>query len=161
MRLSREEVEIFSTADNKLIGRHVRLYSLNGEKTHLLEEHMTQAEKNPRRSLENIIEKLTKRGVHRKAAEDFVYGCWELSGDFVSRQRLHAILRNLLPAYPPSLLFEDLADAAEYKQFKYNFVQEKKKKKEELLSRDIPLTFELPGESYKTPNQTNIRNNYE
>ncbi|MFR1026117.1 MAG: Mu transposase domain-containing protein [Parasutterella sp.] len=102
VRLSREEVQIYSTADNKLIGRHVRQYSLKGEKTHLLEEHMTQAEKDRRRSPEYFIEKLTKRGVLRKAAEDFVYGSWGLSGDFVSRQRLHAIVRNLLPAYRPS-----------------------------------------------------------
>lgn len=161
VRLSHEEVQIYSTADNKLIGRHVRQYSLKGEKTHLLEEHMTQAEKDRRRSPEYFIEKLTKRGVLRKAAEDFVYGSWGLSGDFVSRQRLHAIVRNLLPAYRPSLLSEALADAAEYKQFKYNFVQELLKQKEELLSRQIPLTFELPDESYKTPNHTNIRNNYE
>lgn len=45
VRLSREEVQIYSTADDKLIGRHVRQYSLKGEKTHQLEEHMTQAEK--------------------------------------------------------------------------------------------------------------------
>ena len=70
-------------------------------------------------------------------------------------------MRNLLPAYRPSLLSEALADAAEYKQFKCNFVQELLKQKEELLSRQIPLTFELLDESYKTPNHSNIRNNYE
>lgn len=71
-----------------------------------------------------------------------------------------AIVRNLLD-HRPSLLSEALADAAEYKQFKYNFVQELLKQKEELLSRQTSLTFALPDESYKTPNHTNIWNNYE
>lgn len=161
VRLSKEEVQIFSPLDNALIGRHVRCYELYGQKTHILEEHLTREERNRRREAAYFIDVFVNDGIESTIAQRYVQGVWDRFGEFLARQRLHAIVRNLLGAYPPALLNEAMADAADLNQFKYRQLQELLKLKQEMLRRQLPLCFGSEDPDYKTPTHSNIRNNYE
>ena len=160
VRLSQEEVQIFGRTDNQLIARHERHYELHGNKTHIAETHMTNEEKNRRRSPDYFIEIFIRRGINPQIAKAFVQGSWQKSGEFASRQRMHAINRHLLRNFPPSLLNEAFADAVDLNQHRYNFLHDLLVQKQELQRRQMNLRLDV-DDQYRTPTHSNIRNHYE
>lgn len=161
VRLSEEEVQIFDKDHNTLLGRHKRCYDLYGQKTHLLLEHMTETERTRRRDPDYFISVLIRHGIDPDLAKKFVSALWVKAGEFLARQRLHAINWNLLRAYKPTLLNEAIAHAVEFGEFKYVYMKERLNYLEELNRRQSTLELGAVDESYKTPVHSNIRNNYE
>lgn len=122
---------------------------------------MTETERTRRRDPDYFISVLIRHGIDPDLAKKFVSALWVKAGEFLARQRLHAINWNLLRAYKPTLLNEAIAHAVEFGEFKYVYMKERLNYLEELNRRQSTLELGAVDESYKTPVHSNIRNNYE
>lgn len=160
VRLSDEEVRIFDADTHKEIGSHQRCYEERGCKTHILEAHLTESEKNRRREPQYFVSQFVKKGVQEAVARNYVDELWTNSGNFVSRQRLHAVTRKLLYMYCPEILTEAMAEAIEFRQFSYKFLKELVELKEQQRLRQTNFNFSgNPSEEYDyvTPSHNNVR----
>ena len=68
VRICRNKIEIYLV----LLGVHERFTNARGNKTHILEEHLTASEKNYRRSKDEWIELFTSKGLDPALASEFV-----------------------------------------------------------------------------------------
>lgn len=162
VRLTKDEVIIFDRDTHKKLGVHLRCYNSRGQKTHILESHLTDKEKNRRREPQYFIDTFVRKGIPEDVARHYVEQSWKKSGDFLCRQRLHAITHNLLNLGEKrsELLTEALTDAVEFDQFSYKFLKELLEKKIQLSRHQTNFEFDLQteeDEEYCTPTHENVR----
>lgn len=84
VRVCRTAVEIYDSETMKRLGSHQRYTSTKGPKTHLLDEHLTDAEKHYRRTSREWIELFVKKGMNEHLAADFVAYLTDKKGNFPS-----------------------------------------------------------------------------
>lgn len=144
----------------KRLGTHQRYTSTKGPKTHLLDEHLTDAEKHYRRTSREWIELFVKKGMTEHLATDFVAYLTDKKGNFPSGRTCGAIF-GLFRSFAPSVIRKAVAIALEDDYVSYKYIRQ--------LCEQIDFANKSNGKSTlgatdQAPKFTvceNIRGNYE
>lgn len=161
VRICREKIEIYDPDSMSCLGTHERFTELGGDKTHILEEHLTSAEKHYRRSSREWIEVFVGKGIPVQLAEEVVTFLKEGKGHFPSGRTCGA-LYGLLKNYPSNIVSKALNTALEDRIINYKHVR--------MLCDHFDFALRTNGvldlttSEKRKPNpitHQNIRNNYE
>ena len=159
VRLCRDKLEIYDNDNNKFITEHERHYNINGIKTHLKPEHLTDEEKHYRRSKQDWISAYVSRGIPRKLAMSFVETLWNKS-EFSGARVCGAVFK-LLKLYTPKELAQALGKSLEIGEVRYHNVKAWCEKFAFANRTNRELDFEMPNPLYMTAAHENLRNDYE
>lgn len=159
VRLCRDRLEIYDNDNNQLITEHNRYYNINGIKTHLKPEHLTEQEKHYRRSKQDWITAYANRGIPRKLAEQFIETLWSKS-EFSGARVCGAVFK-LLKQYTSRELTQAIDKALEIGEIRYHNVKAWCEKFAFAHRTNIEIAFETLDPQYMTAAHENLRNDYE
>lgn len=123
VRIARNTVEIFDKDSHEVLGVHNRCTDTLGDKTHILREHMTPAEKHYRRTAEEWVALLVHKGLPGKLASEFVANLKADKGGFPSG-RICGSVCGLFRTYPPATIAKAIASALEDQIFRAQYIKE-------------------------------------
>ena len=159
VRLCRDKLEIYDNDTNQFITEHERHYNINGFKTHLKPEHLTEAEKHYRRSKQDWITAYANRGIPRSLAQRFVETLWNKS-EFSGARVCGAVFK-LLKTYTASELAQAMDRALEVGEIRYHNVKAWCEKFAFASRTNRELDYNGPDPRYMTAAHENVRNDYE
>ena len=119
----RNTVEIYDKDTHKVLGIHKRCTYVRGDKTHILREHLTPAEKHYRRTAEEWVNTLVHKGLPRKLATEFVVSLKDNKGGFPSG-RICGSVCGLFNTYPPATICKAIGSALEDRVFRARYIKE-------------------------------------
>lgn len=158
VRICRNKIEIYDPNTLVLLGVHERFTNARGNKTHILEEHLTASEKNYRRSKDEWIELFTRKGLEPALASEFVIALWSGSGNFSSGRVCNAV-RGLFKDFAPHIITNAISAALEMRRLSYRQIKTLCERYE-YTSRTHQDLWSSPKDDYQTTLHENIRNNY-
>lgn len=123
VRIARNTVEIYDKDTHKVLGIHKRCTNVRGDKTHILREHLTPAEKHYRRTAEDWVNTLVHKGLPRKLATEFVVSLKDNKGGFPSG-RICGSVCGLFNTYPPATICKAIGSALEDRVFRARYIKE-------------------------------------
>lgn len=123
VRVSRDAVEIFDLQSMKSLGTHRRCTDLNGNKTHILEEHLTPNEKHYRRSADDWVNLLVKKGLPKPLAVEFISALLNDKGGFPSA-RICGSVCGLFRTYPPDIIRRAVGSALEDQTLRAGYIKQ-------------------------------------
>ena len=161
MRLSINEIRLYDTKNNALIGVHERCYKKTGLKTHILEAHLSEEEKKLRRSPKQFIDIFVQKGIDQKVATRFVNTLFK-ENPLTGRQQCGAIL-SLRKKHAPDVLTKCIEKSLEYGNPRFSFIKALSEQEEATARKQCSLDLDSddkPDPDYVTTSHGNIRNNY-
>lgn len=158
VRICRNKIEIYDPNTLVFLGVHERFTNARGNKTHILEEHLTASEKNYRRSKDEWIELFTRKGLEPALASEFVIALWSGSGNFSSGRVCNAV-RGLFKDFAPHIITNAISAALEMRRLSYRQIKTLCERYE-YTSRTHQDLWSSPKDDYQTTLHENIRNNY-
>lgn len=123
VRISRNSIEIYDKDNHTSLGTHLRCTNAQGDKTHILEEHLTPAEKHYRRTAEEWVDLLVYKGLPKKLAAEFVANLKAVKGGFPSG-RICGSVCGLFRTYPPATICKAISSAIEDQIFRAQYIKE-------------------------------------
>ena len=159
VRLCRDKLEIYDNDTTEVVGVHVRCYNMNGSKTHLLPEHLTDEEKHYRRSKQDWINAFANRGIPRTLALRFIESLWSHS-EF-SGARISGAIFKLLKTYTAHELTQALDRSLEIGEIRYHNVKAWCEKFAFAERHNREMNYSEPDPQYLTAAHENVRNDYE
>lgn len=161
VRVCRAKVEIYDIDTMTCLGIHERFTELGGNKTHILKEHLTSAEKHYRRSTREWIELFIGKGIPSRLAEEVVTYLKEGKGHFPSGRTCGA-LYGLFKNYSSNIVAKALSAALEDRVVNYKHVRMLCDHFDFVLRSNGVLDLAASEERKSNPIiHQNIRNNYE
>lgn len=161
VRICRAKIEIYDTESMHCLGTHERFTNQDGNKTHILKEHLTSAEKHYRRTTREWIELFAAKGIPASLAEEIVIYLKEGKGRFPSG-RTCAALYGLFKNYTGNIIAKAFRAALEDDIVNYKHVRMLCDHFDFVLRTNGVLDFEATKNRLTKPIvHTNIRNNYE
>lgn len=163
VRVARDRVEIYDQQTMERLGVHQRDTDRGGDKTHILPEHLTPAEKHYRRSAGEWVDVLVSKGLNKPLAAEFVTSLRHGKGDFPST-RICGAVSGLFRLYHPQTINRAVADALEDQNLRAQYIRTLCEQYE--YARQTNGVLELGDDSDRTDMSsmtamhTNIRNNY-
>lgn len=159
VRICREKLEAYDLKTNQLIASHKRYFNAQGEKTHLLPEHLTSDEKFNRRSKEDWIRFFLSKGLPQELCTRYVEALWG-HGSFIAKRVCKAI-SILFRTYTPQEIAQALGRSLETNQLRYHSVKSWCEKFAFAARCNLELELNRPDPSYVTTLHENVRNDYE
>lgn len=156
----RTTVEIFDSETMERLGVHCRHTNAKGPKTHLLEEHLTEAEKHYRRTSREWIALFAKQGMTESLAADFVSYLTDKKGNFPSGRTCGAVF-GLFRSFAPSVIRKAVAAALEDDYVSYKYIRQLCEQIDFAYKTNGSLNLDPSGKSPKFIVCENIRGNYE
>lgn len=160
VRVCRAAVEIYDSETMKRLGTHQRYTSTKGPKTHLLDEHLTDAEKHYRRTSREWIELFVKKGMTEHLATDFVAYLTDIKGNFPSGRTCGAVF-GLFRSFAPSVIRNAVAIALEDDYVSYKYIRQLCEQIDFANKSNGKLNFGASDQAPKFTVCENIRGNYE
>lgn len=160
VRVCRAAVEIYDSETMKRLGTHQRYTSTKGPKTHLLDEHLTDAEKHYRRTSREWIELFVKKGMTEHLATDFVAYLTDKKGNFPSGLTCGAVF-GLFRYFAPSVIRKAVAIALEDDYVSYKYIRQLCEQIDFANKSNGKLTLGASDQAPKFTVCENIRGNYE
>jgi len=162
VRLTATQVECFDMETNASLGCHERCYNSIGEKTHILEQHLTQAEKELHRAPNYYKKKLVAYGVPEDIAST-VIDKFYTQPRIVARKATHGLMSLCRKTKLMAIVIEALEIAIRHDQCSYRYIKDaihtiELRREEE--KHQGTLLLEPSVLDYQTPEHPNIRNNY-
>ena len=102
----------------QLLGKHQRHRNSQGPKTHILEQHLTAAEKSYRRSTQDWIDLFVSKGVDKHVAINFVNTAFGADGTYPAGRVCYSVL-TLLKRYSSLILTYAISAAIEANRVSY------------------------------------------
>lgn len=158
VRICSNTVEIYDPDSNQMLGRHIRCTNQHGEKTHILEEHLTAAEKSYRKTPADWIKIFIQKGLSEALADRLVSVLQDKQGKFPGSRTCCALLR-LTKTYTPAILRKAIAQALEDDVVSYRYIKLLSEKYSVAAATNRSL-FVKEAEPVDIRHE-NIRNNYE
>ena len=158
VRICSDTVEIYDPDSNQMLGRHIRCTNQHGEKTHILEEHLTAAEKSYRKTPADWIKIFIQKGFSEALADRLVSVLQDKQGKFPGSRTCCALLR-LTKTYTPTILRKAVAQALEDDVVSYRYIKLLSEKYSVAAATNRSL-FVKEAEPVDIRHE-NIRNNYE
>ena len=161
VRLSRNEVRLYDTTNNALIGVHERCYKKTGLKTHILEAHLSEEERKLRRSPTQFIDTFVLKGIDQKVATRFVNTLFK-ENPLTGRQQCGATL-SLRKKHAPDILTKCIEKSLEHGNPRFSFIKALAEQEEATARKQCSLDLDSdsdPDPDYVTTSHGNIRNNY-
>ena len=160
VRLCTDKLEIYDEETLKLIGTHARCLNKERAMTHLLPEHMTDAEKHYRRTPKEWVERFRNKGLPEDLAIKLVEYARTSKGNFPSGKALSAILR-LFDNYPLEDLRNGIARSLECGVIKVDKIKIFTLQYQQARETNLSLDFDESEDSEFEPvMHSNIRNDY-
>ena len=159
VRITGTFVEIVDPVTMAVIGKHPRYWNRGGVKTHILQEHLTPAEKSYRKTPGDWVEAFEKSAMPRPLAERLVAYLREKKGGFPSGRVCGAILR-LFKDFAPSIVCRAISQALEDQIVNYKHIRKICEQFEYSSRTNISFDFNEKLEIKKIIH-CNIRNDYE
>ena len=157
-----DKVYIYDLDSWSKIAEHKRYKNTQGNKTHLLPEHLTDAERKYRRQPREWVAEFVKAGLPEDFADRLVRHLKKGKTNFPCGRACNALMR-LFKLFPVSIIYQALSTGLEYGNVTY---QETRKRceqiiwtKENNLEPNIGNNQRIAND-YLSPAHTNIRNNY-
>lgn len=165
VRLSSTTVECFDKENDALLGRHLRHYEQYGNKTHILDEHLTIAEKEIRQPPNYYKNQLVVYGVPPDLANTVMDKIFTRP-HLVATRWAHGILHLCRKADSIQIAIQALELAVHYERCSYRYIKDTIATLEIRMENEKQqknLVFQPTGEepNYLTPEHPNIRDNYE
>ncbi len=158
VRVCRDKIEIYDPKTLLLIGTHERYTNAHGSKTHILEEHLTAAEKNYRRDKSDWINLFIEKGLAPAIATEFITALWDGRGSFSSGRTCNAV-RGLFKDFSPRIITQAISSALEIERINYQQIKTLCERYD-FASRTNQNLFGGSKDDYQTTPHENIRNNY-
>ena len=161
VRICRAKIEIYDPDTMACLGIHERFTELGGNKTHILKEHLTPAEKHYRRTTREWIDLFVGKGIPSRLADEVVTYLKEGKGHFPSGRTCGA-LYGLFKNYSSNIVAKALSTALEDGVVNYKHVRMLCDHFDFVLRSNAVLDLN-PSEQRKSNPiiHQNIRNNYE
>lgn len=160
VRVSRDAVEIFDLQSMKSLGTHRRCTDLNGNKTHILEEHLTPNEKHYRRSADDWVNLLVKKGLPKPLAAEFISALLNDKGGFPSA-RICGSVCGLFRTYPPDIIRRAVGSALEDQTLRAGYIKQLCEQYQFAHETNWVLDLEGSQPNLQAPIvHSNIRNHY-
>lgn len=144
------------------IAEHKRYKNVQGNKTHLLTEHLTDAERKYRRQPREWVAEFVKAGLPEDFANRLVRHLKKGKTNFPCGRACNALMR-LFKLYPVSVIYQALSTRLEYGNVTY---RETRKRCEQIIwakgnNREPNIcNDQRVAVDYLSPTHANIRNNY-
>ncbi len=122
VRICQEKIEIYNPSSLELLGTHKRVRTTRGSKTHILEEHLTSAEKNYRRTAQEWVEIFVCKGMDRNVAQEFVNAAYGSVGNFPAGRTCNAV-QSLFKTFKPYIITNAVSVAVESKRISYQRIR--------------------------------------
>ena len=157
-----DKVYIYDLDSWGKIAEHVRYKNPQGNKTHLLPEHLTDAERKYRRQPREWVAEFVKAGLPEDFADHLVRHLKKGKTNFPYGRACNALMR-LFKLFPVSIIYQALSTRLEYGNVTY---QETRKRCEQLIwAKENNLEPNIGNDQriaddYLSPAHANIRNNY-
>ncbi len=157
-----DKVYIYDLDSWVKIAEHKRYKNVQGNKTHLLPEHLTDAERKYRRQPREWVAEFVKAGLPEDFADRLVWNQKTGKNNFPCGRACNALMR-LFKLYPVSVIYQALSTRLEYGNVTY---QETRKRCEQIIwakenYREPSIGNDQRGAvDYLSPTHTDIRNNY-
>ena len=157
-----EKIYIYDLDSWGKIAEHVRYKNPQGNKTHLLPEHLTDAERKYRRQPRKWVAEFVKAGLPEDFADRLVRHLKKGKTNFPCGRACNALMR-LFKLFPVSIIYQALCTRLEYGNVTY---QETRKRCEQLIwAKENNLEPNIGNDQriaddYLSPAHANIRNNY-
>ena len=159
VQVLRTSLEIFDPETMRSIGRHRRYTNARGNKTHILPEHLTSAEKYYRRTLQDWQNLFIKKGLPSALAEEFVAYLKDKKKNFPSG-RLCGAVYSLFRTFAPTVVRQAIAIALEDDHVNHKYIRNLCKSIDFAAKTNRSLNFGEPSAEQPIIHE-NIRNNYE
>lgn len=153
-----DRIKIFDQDSHECIGTHKRHFESFGNKTHLLPEHLTEAEKHYRRSREDWISAFIAKGIPQKVAQQFVNTVWNKS-EFSGTRTCHGVM-SLSKHIKPQILTKAIAQALEIEDVRYLRIRTLCDAFDFAESLNLSLPLAEVDQDYVTVAHENIRNDF-
>jgi transposase len=158
VRVGRNTVEIYDAQTLQSIGMHERCTDLTGNRTHVLEEHLTEKERHYRRTTEEWIALFVEKGIPTALASEFVISLKQGKGKFPSGRICSAVL-SLFKRFPLAAIRQAIAAGIEDGSVNYQYI---KRLCEQFhfantTNKELDLGMNPPDQPVE---HKNIRNNY-
>ncbi len=160
VRLTSARVDIYDPDTNLLIGSHARSRCATGNKTHILEEHLTDQEKHYRLSKEEWIERMERSAIPQALASEFVYYISNNKGNFPSG-RLCSAVCHLTKIFSSAIVRKAIATALEDENVNYKYIRKMCELFDYSQRTNGELDFEQRSVAPKIIDHENLRRNYE
>lgn len=160
VRVCQKKIEIYDPNSLELLGTHQRYRTTRGIKTHILDEHLTAAEKNYRRTDKDWIDIFVKKGMDRDVAMEFVNAAYSSVGNFPAGRTCNAV-QSLFKIYKPYIITNAVSAALEAKRVSYQRIKALCERYE--FAQDMDATLNLWQVSVQDDEpliHENIRNDY-
>lgn len=159
VRVWQNKVEIYDLSTMQLIGQHQRFRNSQGSKTHILEEHLTAAEKSYRRSTKDWIRLYVSKGVDEQVTINFVNTVFGSDGTYPAGRVCYSVL-TLLKRYSPLSLTNAISAAIEADRASYHRIKALCERYEFASEHDLTLSL-LEQKQQPCVLHENIRADYE
>lgn len=158
-----EKVLIYDLKTWNRIGEHLRCTNVGGNKTHILPEHLTAAEKKYRRQPHEWVQELVKSGLSIELAEALVRHLRNGKSNFPCGRACNALLQ-LFKRYPTEIIRQALSHKLESGgRVTYRGIREYCEQIIQSRENKTELNFDNSGQEvdYRSPIHENIRGNYQ
>ena len=160
VRIARNTIEIYDKDTHEVLGIHEKCTNAQGDKTHILREHLTPAEKHYRRTAEEWVNILVYKGLPRKLATEFVVNLKDDKGGFPSG-RICGSVCGLFNTYPPATICKAIGSALEDRIFRARYIKELCEQYQFALTTNRTLALGNDRGRSSTPiMHKNLRGNY-
>ena len=122
VRICRRQIEIYDQETMVCLGTHQRVTTTRGEKTHILEQHLTSAEKHYRRTTQEWIGLFIQKGIPGSLAEELVSYLKLGKGNFPSGRTCGA-LYGLFKIYNSNIIAKAFSAALEDDVVNYKHIR--------------------------------------
>lgn len=161
VRVCRHRIEIFNPETLEQLGIHERCFSARGAKTHILEEHLTAAEKNYRRSVPEWISIFIVKGMETSVATEFVNAVFGGAGNYPGGRTCNSVSA-LFRRYKPEIITNAISAALESKAVSYHRIKALCERYEAIVMNNQTLSLTAIEQTPQKPiSHSNIRNDYE